>query len=86
MGPNLLPLHPTPLLPAPIGFGVSDPAGAQLVGMVLMGQWLDLVILAFFSNLNDSMIDPEPRGGGGAGFVLKSSRWRIPCWGCLERG
>lgn len=33
VSPDLLPLHPTPtpLLPALIGFGVSKPAGAQLV-------------------------------------------------------
>lgn len=65
VGPNLLPLHPTltPLLPVPIGFGVSDPPGTWLVGMVLMVSGWTLMILPFFSNLNDSMIDPKPHGG-----------------------
>jgi len=47
--------------------GVTIPGGVQkmcrygtsghgLAGMVLLGGWLDLMILEVFSNLNDSMI------------------------------
>ena len=31
-------------------------SGYGLVGMVVLGGWLDLMILEVFSNLNDSMI------------------------------
>jgi len=31
-------------------------SGHGLVGMVVLGRWLDLMILEVFSNLNDSMI------------------------------
>ena len=35
------------------GYG---PSGHGLAGMVVLGWWLDLMILEVFSNLNDSMI------------------------------
>ena len=54
--------------------GVTIPGGVQktckygtsghgLAGMVVLGWWLDLMILEVFSNLNDSMIlqDPQAR-------------------------
>lgn len=53
--------------------------------MVPMGQWLDLTILAFFFNLNDSVIDPEPSGGG-AGFVLESPPMAHPVLGMSGAG
>jgi len=35
--------------------------GYGLVGMVVLGGWLDLMILEVFSNLNDSTIQQNAR-------------------------